>query len=117
MAKPQPAADFDTAIIGGGPAGLSAAVVLGRCRRRVVLFDHGRPRNDAAQGVRCYLGHDGISPHSLRDCGRTAYESGICCPPKAVAYGPFAFVVTIPRSRAMESGSIVLSAPVSTRAI
>jgi thioredoxin reductase len=62
--------DYDVAIVGGGPAGLSAAVVLGRSRRRVVLFDHGQPRNYAAQGVHCYLGHDGIGPNSLRELGR-----------------------------------------------
>jgi thioredoxin reductase len=62
--------DYDVAIVGGGPAGLSAAVVLGRCRRRVALFDHNQPRNYAAHGVHCYLGHDGIEPHALRDKGR-----------------------------------------------
>jgi thioredoxin reductase len=64
--------DYDVAIVGGGPAGLSAAVVLGRSRRRVVLFDDGKPRNYAAQGVRCYLGHEGISPNALRQLGRNA---------------------------------------------
>jgi len=67
--------DFDTAIVGGGPAGLSAAIVLGRCRRRVILFDHGRPRNDAAQAVHCYLGSEGAAPHSLRDQGRNEARS------------------------------------------
>jgi thioredoxin reductase len=62
--------DYDVTIVGGGPAGLSAAIVLGRARRRVVLFDDGRPRNYAAQGVRCYLGHDGIDPEALRKLGR-----------------------------------------------
>jgi thioredoxin reductase len=62
--------DYDVAIVGGGPAGLSAAIVLGRARRRVVLFDDGRPRNYAAKGVRCYLGHDGIAPDELRNFGR-----------------------------------------------
>jgi thioredoxin reductase len=62
--------DYDVAIVGGGPAGLSAAVVLGRSRRRVVLFDDGHPRNYASQGVRCYLGHDGIEPSELRKLGR-----------------------------------------------
>jgi thioredoxin reductase len=64
--------DYDVAIVGGGPAGLSAAVVLGRSRRRVVLFDDGKPRNYAAQGVHCYLGHEGIAPSSLRQLGRNA---------------------------------------------
>jgi thioredoxin reductase len=62
--------DYDVAIVGGGPAGLSAAIVLGRSRRRVVLFDDGKPRNYAARGVHCYLGRDGIEPNALRDVGR-----------------------------------------------
>ena len=62
--------EYDVAIVGGGPAGLSAAIVLGRSRRRVVLFDDGHPRNYAAQGVHCYLGHEGIAPDALRELGR-----------------------------------------------
>jgi thioredoxin reductase len=61
---------YDVAIIGGGPAGLSAALVLGRCRRRVILFDHGHARNYAALALNCYLGHDGIPPFKLRELGR-----------------------------------------------
>jgi len=61
---------YDVAIIGGGPAGLSAAIVLGRACRHVVVFDHGKPRNYAAQAVHCFLGADGISPSDLRDRGR-----------------------------------------------
>ncbi|MBA3480641.1 MAG: FAD-binding protein, partial [Pirellulales bacterium] len=49
-------ADYDVGIIGGGPAGLSAALVLGRCRRRVIVFDHGKPRNLAAVEMHGYLG-------------------------------------------------------------
>ena len=70
------AAEFDVAIVGGGPAGLSAALLLGRCRRRVVLFDHGQYRNYAASAVNGYLNLDGIHPTDLRDRGRkeaTAY--------------------------------------------
>jgi thioredoxin reductase len=66
--------DFDVAIVGGGPAGLSAAIVLGRSRRRVVLFDQGRPRNHAAQAVHCFLGHDAIEPPALREKGRREAE-------------------------------------------
>jgi thioredoxin reductase len=68
-------ANFDVAIIGGGPAGLSAAVVLGRSCRKVVLFDHGRPRNYAAQAVHCYLGWDGVAPKGLREQGRIEARS------------------------------------------
>ncbi|HYF48119.1 MAG TPA: FAD-dependent oxidoreductase, partial [Planctomycetota bacterium] len=38
---------YDCIIIGGGPAGLSAALTLGRCRRKVLVCDHGKPRNAA----------------------------------------------------------------------
>jgi thioredoxin reductase len=70
MSRDEVSVDFDVAVIGGGPPGLSAAVVLGRACRRVVLFDHGKPRNMAAQAVHCYLGHDGITPARLRELGR-----------------------------------------------
>src|SRR3954447_350812 len=63
-------ADIDVAIIGGGPAGLSAAVVLARACRRVVLFDHGKPRNYAARAIHGFLGQDGVIPGELRDRGR-----------------------------------------------
>ncbi|HEX6962713.1 MAG TPA: NAD(P)/FAD-dependent oxidoreductase [Lacipirellula sp.] len=61
---------YDVAIVGGGPAGLSAALVLGRCRRRVIVFDHGHGRNYAAVEMHGYLGHDGIPPSKLRELGR-----------------------------------------------
>src|SRR3569623_371317 len=57
-------------IVGGGPAGLSAALMLGRCLRKVAVFDAGEPRNAAAQGIHGYLGHDGIAPAELRQRGR-----------------------------------------------
>src|SRR5687768_13499451 len=58
---------FDVAIIGSGPAGLSAALLLGRSRRRVVVCDHGRPRNYAAKAVHGFIGLDGIDPSTLRN--------------------------------------------------
>ena len=61
---------YDVAIVGGGPAGLSAALVLARACRRVILFDHGQPRNYAAKAVHCFLGLDGIAPDGLRERGR-----------------------------------------------
>jgi thioredoxin reductase len=65
---------YDAVIVGGGPAGLSAAIVLGRCRRRVVLCDVGQPRNQASRAVHCLLGHEGMSPSDLLARGRLELE-------------------------------------------
>lgn len=53
---------LDVIIVGGGPAGLSAALVLGRCRRRAIVFDAGHPRNEASHAMHGYLSRDGIAP-------------------------------------------------------
>jgi thioredoxin reductase len=53
---------YDCIIVGGGPAGLSAALMLGRCRRRVLLCDFGKYRNRRAREIHGYLTRDGISP-------------------------------------------------------
>src|SRR3954452_21654386 len=61
---------YDTVIVGGGPAGLSAALVLGRARKRVLLLDNDRPANAVSQGVGGLLGHDRVKPADLRDSGQ-----------------------------------------------
>jgi thioredoxin reductase len=53
---------WDCIIVGGGPAGLSAALMLGRCRRRVLLCDVGGQRNLRSHAMHGYLTRDGISP-------------------------------------------------------
>lgn len=53
---------LDVVIVGAGPAGLSAAVMLGRCRRSVLVCDTGRPRNAASRAMHGYLTRDGIAP-------------------------------------------------------
>ncbi|XXF76927.1 NAD(P)/FAD-dependent oxidoreductase [Myxococcaceae bacterium GXIMD 01537] len=60
----------DVVIVGGGPAGLSAALILGRGCKRVLLCDAGPPRNAAADRVRGFVTRDGIPPAEFRRVGR-----------------------------------------------
>jgi len=53
---------YDVIIIGAGPAGLSAALVLGRCRRSVLVCDSGQQRNAASHGLHGFITRDGIEP-------------------------------------------------------
>jgi thioredoxin reductase len=61
---------FDVVVVGGGPAGLSAALMLGRCRRRVLVCDVGEPRNRRATALHGYLTRDGTTPAAFNDLGR-----------------------------------------------
>ncbi|MEV5965256.1 NAD(P)/FAD-dependent oxidoreductase [Kribbella sp. NPDC051952] len=63
-------ANYDVAVVGGSVAGLQAALTLGRARRRVVLFDDGKPRNRAAAHVHNYLGVEDPAPDKLLAVGR-----------------------------------------------
>jgi thioredoxin reductase len=62
---------YDVIIVGAGPAGLSAALILGRCRRDVVVCDTGRPRNAASQALHGYLTRDGMPPLEFLAAGRS----------------------------------------------
>ena len=66
----QSSTDVDVVVIGGGAAGLNAAVTLGRARRSVVVIDSGAPRNAPADGVHMFLTRDGIPPAELIGIGR-----------------------------------------------
>jgi len=61
---------YDIAIIGGGAAGLSAALVLSRARRSVLVIDAGAPRNAPAAHMHGYLSRDGLPPCELVAAGR-----------------------------------------------
>ena len=61
---------YDCIIVGGGPAGLSAALLLGRCRRRVLLCDSGEPRNRWATAVNGFFSRDGVPPLQLLSLAR-----------------------------------------------
>ncbi len=62
--------DWDAVVIGGGAAGLSAALMLGRSRRRTLVIDGGRPRNRFSAHLHGALGHDGADPAALLEAGR-----------------------------------------------
>jgi thioredoxin reductase len=61
---------YDVVVIGGGAAGLSAALALARARRSVLVIDSGDPRNASAGQVHNYLGRDGVAPGELLAAGR-----------------------------------------------
>ena len=62
--------DYDVVVIGAGAAGLSAALVLSRARRRVLVVDAGAPRNAPAAHMHGYLSRDGMPPADLLTAGR-----------------------------------------------
>ncbi len=62
--------EWDCVVVGGGAAGLSAALVLGRARRRTLVVDAGNQSNLAAHGIGGLLGHDGRPPAELYERGR-----------------------------------------------
>ena len=68
LAEPDP--PWDCIVVGAGPAGLNAALVLGRARRRVLVLDSAEPRNYATHEMHGVLGHDGLDPADLRARGR-----------------------------------------------
>jgi thioredoxin reductase len=61
---------IDVGIIGGGPAGMNAALVLGRARKSVVVIDEGRPRNRVTRETHGFLTRDGITPSEFRRIAR-----------------------------------------------
>ena len=70
--------DFDCVVVGGGVAGLSAAMVLGRARRQTLVLDGGRQSNRAAGHVGGLLGHDGTPPGEFYELARAqvaAYDA------------------------------------------
>src|SRR5919107_3846117 len=65
---------YDVVVVGGGSAGLSAALILGRSRRQTLVVDAGEPRNAPSSGVHGFFSRDGISPEELLEIGREQLE-------------------------------------------
>lgn len=107
-------AAYDAVIVGGGPAGLSAALVLGRASKRVLVVDDDRPANAVSQGVGGLLAHDRVKPAELRRSGRRQLEEhrnvelrhGAVADVEPVADG---FVVTPAGSMPVQARAIVLA--------
>src|SRR6476661_9899373 len=104
---------FDVIIVGGGPAGLSAALVLGRCRRRVLVCDEGRPRNEASRVVHNFLTREGTAPDELLRIARSQlrpYDVQLrTVAAKAASKGRDGFEVRLADGRRVRARKILLA--------
>ncbi|MCU0626577.1 MAG: NAD(P)/FAD-dependent oxidoreductase [Gemmatimonadaceae bacterium] len=104
---------FDAVVVGGGPAGLSAALVLGRARRRTLLAHAGPMRNAPADAAHYVFTRDGTPPKDLLQIGLAQLEPyGVVVENKivtdAAAIG-HSFVLTLGNGRRVESRRVVLA--------
>jgi thioredoxin reductase len=112
--NPDPTAPYDVVVVGGGPGGLAAALVLGRARRRVLLLDAGVPRNARARHVQGFVTRDGTPPAEFR---RVAGEQLAAYPSveraerrvAAVAGGLDAFRATLDDGREVAARRVLLA--------
>jgi len=103
-------ARYDVAVIGGGAAGLSAALVLGRARRRVAVVDAGAPRNAAASHMHGFLSRDGMPPADLLAVGREeAADYGVAFIEGQVVSIEPGFSVTLADGEALEARRLLLA--------
>jgi len=105
---------YDAVIVGGGPAGLSAALVLGRARRDVLVIDNGRPANAVSHGVGGLLGQAAVDPAQLRAAGREQLERHPTVEVRDDAVGAIerdgaGFSVSLGRAGDVAAGAIVLA--------
>src|SRR5690349_22419137 len=103
-------ATYDVVIIGGGAAGLSTALVLGRARRRVAVIDAGAPRNAPAAHMQGFLSRDGLPPEELLAIGRTEVTGyGVEVIDGAVAVVEPGFVVHLVDDRVLSARRLVVA--------
>jgi thioredoxin reductase len=103
-------AHTDVAIIGGGAAGLSAALVLGRARRNVVVIDAGAPRNAPAEHMHGFLSRDGMPPAGLLAAGRAEVESyGVEIVNDRVVEATAGYTLRLASGRTVEAHHVLLA--------
>jgi thioredoxin reductase len=104
---------YDVIVIGGGPAGLSAALVLARCRRQVLVCDAGQPRNARSQALNGYLTRDGVPPLSFLQLAREELRRYDIEPVATivtdVASTKEGFRVTLDNGRVVESHTVLVA--------
>ena len=100
----------EVAIIGGGPAGLSAALVLGRAKRRVVVIDAGTPRNAPAEHMQGFLSRDGMRPADLLAAARSEVRRyGVEIVEDRVVDATAGFTLRLTGGRTLEARHLLLA--------
>lgn len=101
---------YDVVIVGGGPAGLSAALVLGRARRRVLVVDAGAPRNAPAAHMQGFLSRDGTPPAELLRLGRAdVCRYGVELVSDRVIDATVGFALQLASGRAIQGRHVLLA--------
>lgn len=101
---------FDVVVVGGGAAGLSAALVLGRARRRVAVVDAGSPRNAPAAHMQGFLSRDGMPPAELLAAGRAEVAGyGVELIADRVAGIEAGFVVRLGGGRVLDARRVLVA--------
>jgi thioredoxin reductase len=105
---------YDVVVVGGGAAGLSAALVLGRARRRVAVVDAGAPRNAPAARMQGFLSRDGMPPGDLLAAGRAEIKAyGVDVISDHVAGIDPGFCVRLVRGEVLQAPRILIATGVT----